>query len=112
VAFVATVSAPSTRRRSDVINNARRQLAVLDEAGPVALFGAQAHPYTEDIGAQRIDVEDIAAVGGHAVALMIQRGQGADGLWIERRLSAVFDGDAEPVLHGSWVDGLDAASRA
>ena len=109
---MATVSAPSTRRRSDVINAARRQLAVLEEAGPVALFGAQAHPYTEDLTAQRIDVEDVAAVGGQAVALMVQRGRGTDDLWIERRLSAVFDGDAEPVLHGSWVAGLDAASRA
>jgi uncharacterized Ntn-hydrolase superfamily protein len=109
---MATVSAPSTRRRSDVINAARRQLSVLEQAGPVALFGAQAHRWTEDLTSQRIDVEDIAAVGGRAVALMVQRGRREDGTWIERRLSAVLDGDAEPVLHRSWVDGLDSASRA
>ncbi len=51
------------------------------------------------------------AVGGKAVALMVQRGRGDDDLWVERRLSAVFDAEAEPVLHGSWVDGLDSASR-
>ena len=50
--------------------------------------------------------------GGKAVALLIQRGRGDDDLWVERRLSAVFDADAEPVLHGSWVDGLDSASRS
>jgi hypothetical protein len=109
---VATVSAPSTRRRSDVINGARRQLKLLETAGPVWLFGAQAHRITEDLTTQRIDVEDIAAVGGRAVALMVQRGRRQDGTWVERRLSAVLDGDAEPVLHDSWVDGLDSASRA
>ncbi|MGI8750212.1 MAG: hypothetical protein ACR2J6_06650 [Thermoleophilaceae bacterium] len=109
---MATVSAPTTRRRSDVINAARRQLKVLESVGPVALFGAQAHRWTDDLVVQRIDVEDVAAVGDRAVALMVQRGRDHDGLWVERRISAVLNGDAEPILYGSWVDGLDAASRA
>jgi hypothetical protein len=83
---VATVSAPSTKRRSDIINAARRQLGLLETAGPVGLFGAQAHRVTEGLTVQRLDVED--------------------------RLSAVLDGDAEPVLYDTWVDGLDSASRA
>ncbi len=108
---MAVASAPSTRRRSDVINSARRHLAVLEYAGAVALFGAAARDWTDDLTVQRLDVEDVTAVGGRAVALMVQRGRDHDGLWVERRLSAVFDGDSEPVLHGSWVDGLDSASR-
>ena len=110
---MATISAPaSTPRRADLIASARERLEVLDQAGPVALFGSTAHPYTEGLGAQRIDVEDVVAVGGKAVALLIQRGRGNDDLWVERRLSAVFDADTEPVLHGSWVSGLDSASRS
>jgi len=109
---VATLDAPaSTPRKAELIASAREKLAVLDSAGPVSVFGAGAHRYTEDLGAQRLDVEDVVAVGGKAVALMVQRGRGDGDLWVERRLSAVFDADAEPVLHGSWVDGLDSASR-
>ena len=110
---MATISAPVTSpQRAELIASARERLDVLETAGPVALFGASAHPFTEDLGAQRLDVEDIVAVRGKAVALLIQRGRSADDLWVERRLSAVFDADAEPVLHGSWVDGLDSASRS
>ena len=110
---MATISAPVTSpQRAELIASARERLDVLETAGPVALFGASAHRFTEDLGAQRLDVEDIVAVQGKAVALLIQRGRGGDDLWVERRLSAVFDADAEPVLHGSWVDGLDSASRS
>ena len=99
--------------KAELIAAARERLAVLDSAGPVALFGASAHRFTEDLGAQRLDVEDVVAVGGKAVALMVQRGRGHDDLWVERRLSAVFeDGVTEPQLHGSWVSGLDSASRS
>ena len=109
---MATVSAPtSSPRKAELIASAREKLEVLDSAGPVSVFGAGAHRYTEDLGAQRLDVEDVVAVGGKAVALLVQRGRGDDDLWVERRLSAVFDAEAEPVLHGSWVDGLDSASR-
>jgi hypothetical protein len=110
---VATISATplSTPRRQELIEAARERLAVLETAGPVSLFGAAAHPYTEDLGSQRIDVEDVVAVGGKAVALMVQRGQGPGDLWVERRLSAVFEDQGAPRLHGSWVDGLDSASR-
>ena len=109
---MATVTAPaSPPRKAELIASAREKLAVLDSAGPVSVFGAGAHRYTEGLGAQRLDVEDVVAVGGKAVALMVQRGRGDDDLWVERRLSAVFDAEAEPVLHGSWVDGLDSASR-
>jgi len=109
---VATVSAPTTRSRSDNVDSARDRLEVLEVAGPVALFGAQAHVWADDLSVQRIDVEDIAAVGGRAVALLVQRGRDHAGCWVERRLSAVFANGGEPVLYGSWVDGLDSASRA
>jgi len=109
---VAVASAPTTRRHSDVIDSARRRLEVLERAGAVALFGAGAREWTDGLTAQRIDIEDIAAVRGRAVALMVQRGRDHGGLWVERRISAVFSDDAEPILHGSWVDGLDSASRA
>ena len=102
---------PPRRAGATLIATARERLGVLEAAGPVSLFGADAHRYTDDLGAQRIDVEDIVAVGGKAVALMIQRGRGDDDLWVERRLSAVFDDEAAPRLYGSWVDGLDSASR-
>jgi D-serine deaminase-like pyridoxal phosphate-dependent protein len=112
VARVATIDAPVRNpRKADLIASARERLEVLDTAGPVALFGASAHGFTDDLGAQRLDVEDVVAVGGKAVALLVQRGRGTDDLWVERRLSAVFDADTEPVLHGSWVSGLDSASR-
>ncbi len=108
-----TLSAPvASPRKADLIAYAREQLQILETVGPVALFGASAHRFTEDLGAQRLDVEDVVAVGGKAVALLVQRGRGTDDLWVERRLSAVFDAGAEPVLHGSWVDGLDSASRS
>ena len=109
---MATISAPTASpQKAALVAAARERLEVLDSAGPVALFGAGAHRFTEDLGAQRLDVEDVVAVGGKAVALMVQRGRGSDDLWVERRLSAVFDAGSEPVLHGSWVDGLDSASR-
>ena len=107
---VATVSA--VPQRSAVIAAAREQLRVLETAGAVALFGASATAFTDDLTIQRIDVEDIAVVGSQTVALMVQRGRRSDGTWAERRLSAVFGDAGAPVLHGSWVGGLDAASRA
>ena len=110
---MAALTTPiQTPRRAELVAAARERLEVLESAGPVALFGASAHRFTEDLGAQRLDVEDVVAVRDRAVALLVQRGRGNDGLWVERRLSAVFDDAAEPVLHGSWVDGLDSASRS
>jgi len=110
---VAALTTPvQSPRRAELVAAARERLAVLDTAGPVALFGASAQRFTEDLGTQRLDVEDVVAVGGKAVALMVQRGRGQDDLWVERRLSAVFeDGITEPRLHATWVSGLDAASR-
>ena len=109
---MASITTPvTTPRRRELIASARKQFEVLETAGPVSLFGADAHRYADDLGAQRIDVEDVVAVGGKAVALMVQRGQGPDDLWVERRLSAVFGGDTAPQLHGSWVGGLDSTSR-
>lgn len=110
---MATLPAPAASpERAELIAAARERLAVLDGAGPVALFGSAAHPFTDDLGPQRIEVEDVVAVGGKAVALMVQRGRGDDGGWVERRLSAVFgEGADAPALHGTWVAGLDSASR-
>ncbi len=113
VPAVATVPAPAAPAlKADLIAAARERLEVLETAGPVALFGAAAHQFSEPLGPQRIDVEDVVAVGGKAVALMVQRGRGPDERWVERRLSAVFDTGGQPQLHGSWVDGLDSASRS
>jgi hypothetical protein len=109
---MAVAAAQVTLPRSAVIAAAREQLRVLETAGAVSLFGAAAHAFTDDLTVQRIDVDDVAVVGAQAVALMVQRGRRPDGTWTERRLSAVFHDDAPPALHGSWVAGLDAASRA
>jgi len=110
---VATIAAPATSQRTSVLASARRRLEVLENAGAVALFGAAAHEFTDDLTVQRLDVEDVAVVGDRAVALMVQRGRRPDGTWVERRLSAILAGEADqPVLHGTWVGGLDAASRA
>ncbi len=106
---VATVLA--VPQRSAVIAAAREQLLVLETAARWPC-SASAAAFTDDLTIQRIDVEDIAVVGSQTVALMVQRGRRSDGTWAERRLSAVFGDAGAPVLHGSWVGGLDAASRA
>lgn len=109
---MAVAAAPVASNRPALIAAARERLSVLESAGAVALFGASAHTFTDDLTVQRIDVERVTVAGPHAVALMVQRGRRRDATWVERRLSAVFAGDAPPMLYGSWVAGLDAASRA
>ena len=112
---MATVSAPtSSPRKAELIASAREKLAVLDSAGPVSVFGAGAHRYTEDLGAQRLDVEDVVAVGGKAVALMVQRGRGDDDLWVERRLSPCSTPKPSPccTAAGSTASTRPAASRS
>jgi hypothetical protein len=89
----------------------RPVLQRLAESGPVTAFGEAGRNWTAGFDTSRFDVEDVAAIGDRPVALVVQRGRRESGEWVERRLSAVFgDGDG-PELYGSWVAGLDAASR-
>lgn len=108
---MATLAAAATPDRIAILAAARERLRVLEHAGPVALFGAAAREFADELTVQRLDVEDIAVVGRQAVALMVQRGRRHDGAWVERRLSAVLVEGSAAVLHPTWVDGLDAASR-
>src|SRR4051794_39301578 len=105
--------ATSPNQAADPIADAvRERLRGLDAEGPSGVFGPAFARYSQGIDVQRVDVDDVVALGEHAVALLYQRGRDSAGAWIERRLSAVFAGaTAQPELYPSWVAGLDAASR-
>jgi hypothetical protein len=95
-----------------IVAAVRERLEGLDTEGPADVFGPAFAGYAQGIEIQRVDVDDVVALGESAVALLYQRGRDAAGSWVERRLSAVFAGaTAEPDLYPSWVAGLDAASR-
>jgi hypothetical protein len=106
------VAARPTETQEPLVRAVVERLAALDRGAPGDVLGPGFARYARAIEIQRVDVDEVVPLGDHAVALLYQRGRDAAGVWVERRLSAVFSAEgAVPELYPSWVAGLDAASR-